>query len=145
MTKGPWDSYKKLVEIRQRMNELVESSLRQLDNSAHAGGDLSSWSPPFDLVESDDALTLYGELPGISKNQIEVQLAGFDLLVKGERQPDSVAQSGAYHLSERYHGLFARSFKLPVEIDEGGIQTSLVNGVLEIRLPKRKPRQIPIQ
>ena len=144
MTKGPWDSYKKLTEIRQHMNDLVEASLRQLDGypNMQAGG--ASWTPPFDMIETEEQLLLYGELPGVQKQQIEIQLVGLELVIKGERAVDVQTQGGAFYLSERFHGSFQRSFKLPVPIDESGIQTSLTNGVLEIRLPKRKPRQIPI-
>jgi len=117
------------------------------DLDAH--GDLqsstSTWSPPFDLVETDKEFKIFGELPGIVKSQVEIQLNGNDLVISGERKSAPPEGTSSYHLAESYYGDFQRTFRLPSEINDKDIKTSLKNGLLQIVMPKKKARKIKIK
>jgi HSP20 family protein len=144
MPQGPWDSYKTLMEIRRRMRQLFEEGIQYSQMVQDLEEDGNSWTPPFDVIETTDSILIYGELPGINKDEISVQLKGTELVVRGERHPE-VGESVTYHLAERYYGVFQRTFHLSGEIDDAGIETQLNGGMLCIRVPKHKPRTIPIQ
>ncbi len=145
MTRSPWNSQKALLEIRQRMNDLVKQSLQQFEMCPEVSARNTQWTPPFDVLETDTAIIVSGELPGLCKDDIKVQLEGSELIIRGERRPEVVDKATTYHLSERYYGGFVRSFRLPDQIEDSKISTSFKDGLLEIMLPKRKPRHIPIQ
>ncbi len=144
MGRNNYDPYKTLMDIRRRMNELVKHGLTQMETFGEVRTDIN-WDPAFDIVETDEAYLVYGELPGLKKKEIHIVLKGAELTVFGERRPESVESTATYHQAERYYGHFERSFRLSGEIEEEGVATSLNNGLLEIRLPKRKARTIPIQ
>lgn len=144
MSQDPWNSYKMLMEIRNRMNKLLMDGCSQFDSTTTMQSS-SSWSPPFDLVETDKDFVIYGELPGITKSQVEIKLQGNDVLISGERKSSPPDGTNSYHLAERYYGDFQRTFRLPSEINDKDIKTSLTNGLLEIKLPKKKERTIKIK
>ena len=87
------------------------------------------------------------ELPGFKENEIQVQMEGGVLTLRGERRHEEEKEGRTFHRRERSYGQFVRSFTLPNNVDRDRIKASFSNGLLEIELPKReeaKPKQIPI-
>lgn len=106
----------------------------------------SEWAPRTDVVETEQGYQLEVELPGIARDQLEIEVANDTVTVKGERKLASDPE--AYHRVERPYGSFNRVFFLPDWVDRPGIQAKLNDGVLSLFLPKReetKPRQIQVQ
>lgn len=106
-----------------------------------------SWSPSVDVVETADAIVLHAELPGMKKEEIEIQLSGETLAIRGERACAPCGQGENFHRIERRYGRFSRAFQIETPIDAAGVQASYDDGVLTVRLPKAqaaKPRQIEI-
>ena len=105
-----------------------------------------NWRPAFDIAETDGAVVLRGDLPGIPQEDIEVRVEDDVLTVRGERKRAEKAEDVAR--SERAFGRFERAFRLADSIDADGVKASFTNGVLELTLPKREPadtsRLIPI-
>lgn len=105
-----------------------------------------AWTPPFDIVETDTAVLVSGDLPGIAQEDIEVRVADGVLIVCGERKLAGAAGRPARR--ERAHGRFQRCFRLSDAVDADAINASYAGGVLEISLPKREPednsRLIPV-
>ena len=102
--------------------------------------------PRVDIHETDDALWLWADLPGVDEKSLDVQLENGELSIEG-----SVAHEGYESLTPVYTeynvGHYLRSFRLSDRIDIEKIEAKMTNGVLELQLPKlaaAKPRQIPI-
>ncbi|HYG63020.1 MAG TPA: Hsp20/alpha crystallin family protein [Thermoanaerobaculia bacterium] len=106
-----------------------------------------SWMPPVDIQETTDSYRLYAELPGLTKENIEITLENNVLRLSGERKFEKDAQKDNYHRIERTYGAFSRSFTLPSQVNAEGVQAQFENGVLTLTVPKAeqaKPRRISI-
>lgn len=106
----------------------------------------AGWLPAFDIAETDGAVVVRGDLPGIPQEDIEVRIEDDVLTVRGERK--RAEESEGFARSERAFGRFERAFRMADSIDADGVTASFANGVLELTLPKREPadtsRLIPI-
>ena len=106
----------------------------------------SVFSPPVDVFETDDALYIRAEVPGVSPEEIRVEVQGRRLVIAGDRgQADSTRR---YHHLERFAGPFERRFNLSPELASDRIEAHYCDGVLEVRLPKneaKRSKQIEIK
>lgn len=106
----------------------------------------STWTPPVDVKETDNAVTLFVELPGIEKDSIDISLENGVLTVSGERRFNTDEQE-SFRRVERVYGKFSRAFRVPRDVDGSRVEASYEHGVLQLALPKveaAKPRQIEI-
>jgi len=135
--------------VRDRLNRLFEHAF----GDAYTGGEESeevssrNWVPAVDIAESDDALTLYAELPGLTKDDVEITLEDNVLTIKGERVFDREQTQESYHRIERAYGAFHRSFHLPSNVRAEKVAARFAHGILRIDIPKQeeaKPRKIEI-
>lgn len=92
--------------------------------------------PRLDVKETDKALLVQAELPGVDEKDIELELAGRTLSIRGEKKKEEVKDERGYHLSERSYGSFLRSLQLPYEVEAGKVEASFAKGVLSITIPK---------
>jgi HSP20 family protein len=102
--------------------------------------------PAVNAWETDDALKVELELPGVQSDQIELSVVGDELSIKVDR-PDAEPQGATYHRRERGVGTFARVVRLPLEVDPDRVEAELRYGVLTITLPKAesaRPRKIEV-
>jgi HSP20 family protein len=100
-----------------------------------------------DLVETDDHFVLRADLPGLSEDDVDIELEDNVLTVSGERKADHESRSEGYYRVERASGSFRRSLSLPEGVDPDAIEANFDKGVLEVRVPKpeqRKPRKVAI-
>jgi len=136
-----WDPLKELATIQKKMNRLFETALvrTEFDDGAKAGVD--AWTPQCDVFESDSALEIQLELPGLTQTQIDVRIDGDDLLVRGERTMERARAGERFHRVERSYGRFSRRIHLPSTVDREGVDASYRLGVLVVRLPKRQGGQ----
>ena len=107
----------------------------------------ATWSPLVDVFEDADGITLKAELPEVNANEVEIQIEGNTLTLKGERRLEREDKRDAYHRIERTYGAFSRTFTLPNTVDVEHISAESKDGVLRIHLPKKaetKPRQIKV-
>jgi len=95
------------------------------------------WTPPVEVTETDDAIDVTVELPGISKDDVEVDLDNNVLTIRGEKKEEKEEKEKERYLYERYYGSFQRSFSLPAPVDENDVSAEFRNGVLNIRLKKQ--------
>jgi HSP20 family protein len=106
-----------------------------------------AWAPPVDLYETDDAFMVKAELPGLTKDDIHVEVHDRTLTLRGERKHEAEVKEERFHRRERAYGSFQRSFWLPTTVDANQVKASFKDGVLELRLPKHetaKPKRIAI-
>lgn len=93
-------------------------------------------SPTVDLYEDKDDIVVKAELPGMDKDNIEVNLTDHTLTIKGEKKKEGEVKEENYYKSERSYGSFVRTLELPKEVHADKVKASFKNGVLEVRLPK---------
>lgn len=91
---------------------------------------------PIDVYEEKDDVVLKAELPGLSKEDINVQVSDSSVTIKGEKKREEEVKEGDYCCCERSYGTIARTIELPSEVKADQVEASFKNGVLEIRLPK---------
>jgi HSP20 family protein len=107
----------------------------------------SIWLPPVDVTETEDALLLAFDLPGLKEDEIQVELDDNVLTISGERVRKTELKQDDYFRYERRFGSFSRSVALPAGAKDEEIDASYENGVLEIRVPKPeqdKPKRIHV-
>jgi HSP20 family protein len=93
-------------------------------------------TPAIDLYEEKNDIVVKAELPGIDKNNIEINLADHMLTIKGEKKKEEEDKEENYYRSERSYGSFVRTLELPKDIHTDKVKASFKNGILEVRLPK---------
>jgi HSP20 family protein len=109
---------------------------------------LAAFHPRIDVSETDEELRLAAELPGLEDGDFEVTVDGDVIAIKGEKKlaPDRTAEHRGR--SERMSGVFARSFRVPFDIDPDSVKGSYRNGVLRVVVPKpaeSQVRTIPVE
>ncbi len=97
-----------------------------------------SWSPRLDVSETDKALEIVADLPGMEKKDIKVSLDGDLLTIKGEKKEVKESKDKHYHTIERRSGSFYRALRLPLEVESAKIDANFKDGVLTLTLPKSK-------
>jgi len=97
---------------------------------------LSVRIPSLDVYEEKDSVVVKAELPGLKKEDVEVNLAGENLTIKGEKKEDKEVKEDDYYRRERSYGSFLRTIALPCEVKSDEIKASFKDGVLEVRMPK---------
>ncbi|MFL5384380.1 MAG: Hsp20/alpha crystallin family protein [Longimicrobiaceae bacterium] len=94
-------------------------------------------APETDVVETEREIRVQVEMPGLKRENIEVDVENNVLTIRGEKREERTeGQEGRYHLAERRWGTFARSFVLPRDVDADNIQASFEDGVLTVSIPK---------
>jgi HSP20 family protein len=104
--------------------------------------------PAMDVIENDDSITLRVDLPGLSVDDVNVELEDNMLTFSGEMGDTIEQETDRYHYRERYTGSFQRSLRLPNTIDPEKVEASFENGVLNITLPKlpqAQPKRIEVK
>lgn len=106
------------------------------------------WTPAMDMYETAEALVIVLDLAGVDAEQTEVHAEPHLLLVRGvrreRRSPERPDEARSYHALEIPYGRFERSVRLPPGLDTSEARANYHEGLLEITLPKRVPRQVPI-
>ena len=139
-----WSPLTELASLQSDMARMMDSFLGP---SRAVNGGSSSWIPPVDVTETEDELVLAFDVPGLQEEQIDVELEDNVLTVSGKREREHEQTGDNFYRWERRFGQFSRSVALPAGVDEGDIQATYDNGVLEIRVPKpeeQKPKRIQI-
>ena len=136
-----WKPTRDLVAMRNEMNRLV-NELFQGGNGDKGSWWLGSWTPAVDMYESDRALVLKAELPGFSKDDVQVELKDNMLTLKGKRTREADVKEEQYHRVERSYGAFQRSFMLPMLVDADKAEATFKDGVLELKLPKAEEAKL---
>lgn len=143
---GWLDPFSELENIQKQMNQLFDFSLSRnpTGDTTLLGG---QWSPAIDVYDSKDNLLIKADLPGLTKDEIEVSIQENHLVLKGEKKKDTEIKEEHYFKTERFYGSFFRTIPLPAAIDAGKVDAKYQDGVLTLTLPKKeeaKPKQISI-
>jgi HSP20 family protein len=143
----PWTPMQNFAAFQSQMNQLFDRFFRG-GNGEEATWGVSTWIPPVDLYETDEAFVLKAELPGLITDEIQIEVHDRTLTLQGERKPEAGMTEAHYQQRERAYGSFQRVFALPTTVNAEKVQASFTNGVLELRLPKHemaKPKRIAVE
>lgn len=139
----PWFDRGPMGSLREEMQDLI----------THFFGDGERWpmaevAPTMDVSETDEAVEVRMDVPGVEAKDVEIQIRGNVLSVTGERKDEKTEKGKTWHRVERRFGAFARTVTLPCEVKEDAVQAAYHDGVLTITLPKAeqaKARKIEVK
>jgi HSP20 family protein len=140
-----FDPFRDLTHMQDRINRIFGEAYRGNDDVLSRG----DWMPPVDIFENDQhEIVLKAELPGISREDIDIRVENNLLTIRGERKHEDTVKQDAYHRVERVYGAFSRSFSLPSTVNTEKVTADFKDGVLTVALPAKeeaKPRQIQVK
>lgn len=140
-----WEPFNGLDRIQSQINTFFDEAFGR--SRAYPTSATSAWYPLVDILESRDAYLIRAELPGMKKEDINLELRDGAVTLSGERKFDEPAAGVEYHRAERVAGKFFRSFYLPQTIKQEDMRATYRDGILELHVPKAddaKPKQIAI-
>jgi len=146
MTIVRWEPLRELGSLQSEMNRLF-NTVFDPPAPGNGGSTMRRWMPAMDLVETDEHFVLRADLPGMTEEDIKIELEDGTLTVSGERKAEHESENEGYYRVERAFGSFSRSLTLPQGVDAEAVTANFDRGVLEVRIPKpeqRKPRRIEI-
>lgn len=131
-----WNPLQDLLVLQDRMNRLFEDATqrRTRDESESDQFERGDWTPHADVYEAESSFVIAMDVPGISREALELELDDNRLIIKGSREIEELKQ----HRTERPHGRFVRTFSVPASVDQAKIGAEYKDGVLQVTLPKRK-------
>jgi len=122
---------------------MVEKSLsaglwpQMFEPLRNLGTRVSEWlAPASEASAKGNSYNISVELPGVEEKDIDIRVDGGVLTVKGEKKTSREESGETWYFSERQYGAFSRSFRLPADVDDAGVEAHLKDGVLKITVPK---------
>jgi HSP20 family protein len=142
-----WDPNRETMTLRDAMDRLFDDAFTRPFSMMRNGG--STWSSPaIDLYETNNDVVVKAALPGIKADEVQLNITGDILTIRGETKQEEETKDKAWHIREQRWGAFERSVMLP----SGGIadkaKADFDNGILTITLPKseeKKPKTITVK
>lgn len=141
----PVDPFREIMSIREELDRLFNALAT---GRTTREGRETLWLPAVDVEETDDAIIVRAEIPGMDKDQIKVTITDDSVVISGERKEERKEESKDFHHREIYYGKFYRAVRLPVDVDREKARASYRQGILEIFLPKSekvKPKTIEVE
>jgi HSP20 family protein len=139
--------FRELDELREEMDRLFERTLGRTVPLRREAQEVRGWAPAIDMFERENEVVLRAEVPGMSKEEINLSVFGNTLTISGERKTEEEIKEDDYYCCERSYGRFQRDITLPQGVDAEKIKASYKNGILEVVLPKTeeaKPKQVEV-
>ena len=146
MTIVKWDPFRNVAALQERINRMFADEFA-LSGANPGEVSMCDWSPPVDIFESPDGLVITVDLPGVRKEEVDVEIKDNFLTLRGRRETAPDVPDDRYLRRERCAGSFHRAFNLQFSVRPDAIRAGFKNGVLEIFIPKpeeEKPRQIKV-
>ncbi len=144
ITRRTWDPFQELRRLQQEVNNLFEA--------AGLGGPFMAERresfPRVNIVTNEDESVLFAEVPGVGLEDLDVQIVGTTLTLKGERKPTAEVPAERHYRRERGYGSFGRTVQLPHKVDLERVEAVLKDGILRVTLPKApeaKPHKIEVK
>src|ERR687887_1500957 len=132
-----WEPLSEFEQITERMRRMLDQTFGGLGwtSPVEAGG----WSPLVDVEETDDAYVVEAELPGVKRDDVNIELVGNELAITGQIKERE--RKGAVRRQARHTGRFEYRLGLPSQVDPEKVDASLKDGVLSVRVPKSERAQ----
>ena len=126
-----WNPFREVVSMSEAMNRLFDDAWVMPRN-----GGLRANGPALDMVENAEDIVIKAELPGFTPENIDIQLEGNVLSLRGEVNEETEKQEGQYHVKERRQSSFARAVQLPTNVVADKTKAEFKDGILTLTLPK---------
>ncbi len=146
--KNNWSDnpFQELEFLQREMNNLFNTSFSRnpWQDTTLLG---SQWSPAIDVYDSKENILLKADLPGLTKDEIDISVQNNHLIIKGEKKKEKEVKEESFYKAERFYGSFYRSIQLPADVNADKVEAKYEGGVLTLTLPKKeesKPKQIAI-
>lgn len=148
-----WAPERELDRFRREIDRLFEeffSGARFPSLFGKAARELEGFPayPAIDMYDDRENVVVKAEVPGLGKDDIEIQIKGRDLVIKGEKKGEEEIKKDNYYYAERAYGSFSRVITLPVDIKSDKVKARFKSGILEVTLPKveeAKPKEIKVE
>ena len=140
-----FDPFEDLTRLQREVNRLFEDNSRTGRVTEPAS--TRTWAPVVDIFEDQNEIIVRAELPGIKQEDIDIELTGETLTLKGERRFEDTQRRENYVRVERAYGQFQRAFTIGVPVQADAVTASFKDGVLEVHLPKSeatKPKKVKV-
>ena len=138
-----WEPAREMMTLREAMDRLFDDAFTR-PLSLRDG-----WSvPAIDMYQTDDEIVVKAALPGIKADEVQINITGEALTLKGEMKQEQEKKEKAWHIREQRYGVFERSVILPTDVVADKAKAEFENGILTITLPKAdevKPRTITVK
>ena len=139
-----WEPVREMMTLREAMDRLFDDAFTR-PISLRDGG----WSTPaIDMYQTDNDVVVKAALPGFNVDDVQINVTGDVLTIRGEMKHEEEQKEKAWHLREHRWGSFERSVSLPTEVVADKAQADFANGILTITLPKAeevKPKTITVK
>ena len=142
-----FDPFEDMARLQREVNRLFDDSSRP---TGRGGGELAparTWAPAVDIFEDREGITVRADLPGLRLEDIDIELTGDTLTLKGERKFEDTQRKDGYVHVERAYGQFRRTFTIGSPVRSDAVKASYKDGILEVYLPKSeetKPKKVQV-
>jgi HSP20 family protein len=126
------------VPSQRAADDVFSNYLRRMLDDPFTPAVSGSWMPAVEVSETNDAMLLTAELPGLDEKALKITIENNVLTIAGEKEQEITDAPPAknYYLSERFYGAFQRSFALPRTVDMEHVKAEFEKGILTVTLPK---------
>ena len=142
-----WEPAREMMTLREAMDRLFDDAFTRPFSLSREGG--SSWSAPaIDMYQTDDEVVVRAALPGIKSDEVQINVNGDVLTIRGETKHEEEKNDKSWHIREHRWGVFERSVRLPTGVVADQAKAEFDNGILTISLPKSeevKPKTISVK
>lgn len=138
-----WEPAREIMTLREAMDRLLDDAFTR---PLALGG---TWSlPAIDMYQTNDEVVVKAAVPGLKADDVQINVTGDTLFIKGEAKQEEEKKDKTYHIREQRWGSFERSVMLPTNVIADKAKAEFENGILTITLPKAeevKPKTIPVK
>ena len=142
-----WEPAREMMTLREAMDRLFDDAFTRPFSLTREGG--SNWSSPgIDMYETDNDVVVKAALPGIKAEEVQINVTGDILTIRGEMKHEEETKEKSWHIREHRWGAFERSVRLPTGVISDKARADFDNGILTITLPKSeevKPKTITVK
>ena len=142
-----WEPTRETMTLREAMDRLFDDAFTRPFSMIRDGG--STWSSPaIDMYQTDNEVVVKAALPGIKADEVQINVTGDILTLKGEMKHEEEKKDKSWHIREQRWGAFERSVQLPTTVIADKAKADFDNGILTVTLPKSpesKPRTITVK
>jgi HSP20 family protein len=143
-----WEPTREMITLREAMDRLFDDAFTRPFSLLREGGWSGASAPAMDMYQTDNEVVVKATLPGFKADQVQINLTGDVLTLKGEAKQEDERNERAWHIREHRFGTFERSVALPTAVKTDKVEAVFENGILTVTLPKAdevKPKTINIR
>ncbi len=130
-----WDPFVELEDVSKHLNRIFGRFPSRVETSRELLT-MADWTPSVDISETDTAYVIKGEIPGVNKEDVKINIEAGMITIRGERKQEKEEKDKKFHRIERSYGSFMRSFRLPDNVDETAVKADFKDGMINVTLPK---------